>query len=56
MQDYGAYIVDDTGSDSNNFSTLITNYNAWSQLDSDLCSGDRGLPFGQLYHVRLATG
>lgn len=44
MQDYGAYIVDDTGSDSNNFSTLITNYNAWSQLDSDLCSGDAACP------------
>jgi len=44
MQDYGAYIVDNAGSDSNNFSTLITNYNAWSQLDSDLCSGDAACP------------
>jgi len=38
MQDYGAYIVDTTATGSFNFSTLITNYNAASQLASDLCT------------------
>jgi len=37
MQDYGAYIVDTTATGSYDFSTLITNYNASSQLATDLC-------------------
>lgn len=44
MQDYGAYIVDTTATGSYNFSSLITNYNAWSTLDSDLCSTGCGSP------------
>jgi hypothetical protein len=38
MQDYGAYIVDTTATGTYDYSSLITNYNAWSQLDSDLCN------------------
>jgi hypothetical protein len=37
MQDYGAYTVDTTAAGSNNFSALITNYNAAPQLVSDIC-------------------
>jgi len=37
MQDYGVYIVDTTATDQYGFSTLITNYNAASKLDADLC-------------------
>ena len=38
MQDYGAYIVDTSATGANDFSALITNYNAASQLVSDLCA------------------
>jgi hypothetical protein len=38
MQDYGAYIVDTTATGSYNFSSIITNYNASSQLLSDVCA------------------
>jgi hypothetical protein len=38
MQDYGVYIVDNTGTAQYGFSTLITNYNASAQLVSDLCT------------------
>lgn len=44
MQDYGAYIVDTTATGSYNFSSIITNYNAASQLTSDVCT--RATPCG----------
>ena len=37
MQDYGAYIVDTSATGTEDWSALITNYNASSQLVSDLC-------------------
>ena len=37
MQDYGTYIVDTTATGGYDLSTLITNYNASSQLVSDVC-------------------
>jgi hypothetical protein len=45
LQDYGAYIVDTTASGTNNFSTIITNYNASSTLVSDACSSSCSSPF-----------
>ena len=44
LQSYGAYIVDTTATGSYNFSSLITNYDASSQLLSDVCAG--GAPCG----------
>ena len=38
MQDYGAYIVDNTGTATYDFSTVITNYNSSSRLVSDICT------------------
>ena len=38
MQDYGVYIVDTTATSNYNYSTLIVNYDASTQLVSDLCT------------------
>jgi hypothetical protein len=57
LQDYGAYIVDTTASGTNNFSTIITNYNASSTLISDLCSSSCSTPFSNkdVYSSQLDT-
>jgi len=48
MQDYGAYIVDDTGTGASSYSSLITNYNSSSQLVSDLCGEGASCGAGSL--------
>jgi hypothetical protein len=57
LQDYGAYIVDTTASGTNNFSTIITNYNAASTLISDLCASSCSTPFSNkdVYSSQLDT-
>lgn len=40
MQDYGVYTVDTTATGHYNYSTLIANYNASSQLASDICGNE----------------
>jgi hypothetical protein len=54
MQDYGSYIVDNTGADNDN-SMLITNYNAWSTLNADLCSTSCSAPGTEVFSSQLNT-
>jgi hypothetical protein len=54
MQDYGVYIVDNAGADSDN-SMLITNYNAWSTLNTDLCATSCTAPGTQVTWSQLNT-
>jgi hypothetical protein len=55
MQDYGAYTVDTSASGGFDLSAVITNYNASSQLVSDLCVTSCRPADTDVFHSQLDT-